>query len=121
MSKVMMTTRPKVVKLPPIAEKGRLNLIGEFVFENSVYLLVEYGLKFDIHKGHGSSRIRFMYYYLPSTRQRREHADQRLDFENSVFHYSNLQILMTIFHNLKNTFTHTQIIRNLSYDIINKL
>lgn len=38
MAKVMMTTRPKVVKLPPIAEKARLNLIGEFVFENSVYL-----------------------------------------------------------------------------------
>lgn len=96
MAKVMMTTRPKVVKLPPIAEKARLNLIGKFVFENSVYLPLEYGLKFDIQKGHCSSRIRFMYYYLPSTRQRQEHADQRLDFENSVFHYSNLQILMTI-------------------------
>lgn len=44
MAKVM-TTRPKVVKLPPIAEKGRLNLIGKFVFKKSVYLLVEYGLK----------------------------------------------------------------------------
>lgn len=33
MAKVM-TTRPKVVKLPPIAEKGRLNLIGKIVFKN---------------------------------------------------------------------------------------
>lgn len=70
MAKVMMTTRPKVVKLPPIAEKARLNLIGEFVFENSVYLPLEYGRKFDIQKGHGSSRIRFMYYYLCHRRDR---------------------------------------------------
>lgn len=56
MAKVM-TTRPKVVKLPPIAEKGRLNLIGKFVFQKGVYLLVEYGLKSKVHKGHGLSRI----------------------------------------------------------------
>lgn len=76
MAKVM-TTRPKVVKLPPIAEKGRLNLIGKFVFQKCVYLLVEYGLKSKVHKGHGLSRISgisfnmYMYSYnLPSTRLR---------------------------------------------------
>lgn len=56
MAKVM-TTRPKVVKLPPIAEKGRLNLIGKFVFQKCVYLLVECSLKSKVHKGHGLSRI----------------------------------------------------------------
>lgn len=72
MAKVM-TTRPKVVKLPPIAEKGRLNLIGKFVF--FVYLLVEYGLKSKVHKGHDLSRIsgisfNMFSYNLPSTRLR---------------------------------------------------
>lgn len=71
MAKVM-TTRPKVVKLPPIAEKGRLNLTGKFVFQKCVYLLVEYSLKSKVHKGRGLSRVSGisfnMYSYLPSTR-----------------------------------------------------